>query len=199
MPNDTDSSNSSVKRLQSPSDTGISDVSSTTNTPINNIIRPGQNYVNNSQENFAFPTNEQLQAMDSSKMKKDVKAFNIGKNKKFMLASNLNSYKKNIFNNNAKTINDFIKAKNIAMEEFDEKIVKKQMEYNKIKNKTTQKAQEIQAPIVNLKNTKANVEQNFIRRIDNLERRNATINKLKNQVTDGRLPNYIILECSKKL
>ena len=145
MPNDTDSSNSSVKRLQSPSDTGISDVSSTTNTPINNIIRPGQNYVNNSQENFAFPTNEQLQAMDSSKMKKDVK------------------------------------------------------EYNKIKNKTTQKAQEIQAPIVNLKNTKANVEQNFIRRIDNLERRNATINKLKNQVTDGRLPNYIILECSKKL
>lgn len=85
------------------------------------------------------------------------------------------------------------------MEEFDEKIVKKQMEYNKIKNKTTQKAQEIQAQIVNLKNTKANVEQNFIRRIDNLERRNATINKLKNQVTDDRLPNYIISECSKKL
>ena len=68
LPNDTDSSNTSVKRLQLPSDTGISDVSSTTNTSINNIIRPGQNYVNNSQENFAFPTNEQLQAMDNKKI-----------------------------------------------------------------------------------------------------------------------------------
>ena len=68
LPNDTDSSNTSVKRLQLPSDTGISDVSSTTNTPINNIIRPAQNYVNNLQENFTFPTNEQLKAMENKKI-----------------------------------------------------------------------------------------------------------------------------------
>lgn len=81
LPNDTDSSNTSVKRLQLPSDTGISDVSSTTNTPINNIIRPGQNYVNNSQENFTFPTNEQLQAMDNKKISESADALNLKEKK----------------------------------------------------------------------------------------------------------------------
>ena len=77
LPNDTDSSNTSVKRLQLPSDTGTSDVSSTANTPISNIIRPAQNYVNNSQENFTFPTNEQLQAMDNKKIFENADTLNL--------------------------------------------------------------------------------------------------------------------------
>lgn len=82
LPNDTDSSNTSVKRLQLPNDTEISDVSSTTNTPINNIIRPAQNYVNNSQENFAFPTNEQLQAMDNKRISESADVLNLRDNGK---------------------------------------------------------------------------------------------------------------------
>lgn len=48
MPNTVDSNNkASVKRLQLPSDTGSLEVSSTTNTPINNIIQSTDNAVNN--------------------------------------------------------------------------------------------------------------------------------------------------------
>jgi hypothetical protein len=45
--------------------------------PIINIIRPSQNYVNNSQENFAFPTNEQLQAMDNKKISESTDTLNL--------------------------------------------------------------------------------------------------------------------------
>lgn len=96
LPNDTDSSNTSVKRLQLPSDTGISDVSSTTNTPINNIIRPGQNYVNNLQENFAFPTNEQLQAMDNKKISTNIDTLNLEKINQLKNKKTSKTYKTNL-------------------------------------------------------------------------------------------------------
>lgn len=65
------------KWLQLPSNINSSSVSSTTNTPINNIIRLAQNYVNNSQENFTFPTNEQLQAMDNKKISESTDTLNL--------------------------------------------------------------------------------------------------------------------------
>ena len=46
--------------------------------PIANSIRPSQNYVNN--QNFTFPTNEQLQSTDNKKISEDVNALNL-KNK----------------------------------------------------------------------------------------------------------------------
>ena len=78
LPNDTKVSNESGgKRLELPSNSNSSSVNSTTNTPINDIIRPAQNYVNNLQENFAFPTNEQLQAMDNKKISESTDTLNL--------------------------------------------------------------------------------------------------------------------------
>jgi hypothetical protein len=93
-----------------------------------------------------------------------------------------------MFNNNAKAINDLIKAKRIVSDEFDVKIREKQQMLNSKKDKTTKVAQNLQTQIINLQKRKANAEQKFIKQIDRLENRNATINKLKKQVSEDRLP-----------
>ena len=170
---------------------GSSDVSSTTNIPINNIIQPTENYVNN-QENFALPTAEQLN-QPSQEMIEAAQALTLEEKQSkpktgFMLANEGDSYKRNMFNNNAKAINDLIKAKRIVSDEFDVKIREKQQMLNSKKDKTTKVAQNLQTQIINLQKRKANAEQKFIKQIDRLENRNATINKLKKQVSEDRLP-----------
>jgi hypothetical protein len=165
--------------------------SSTTNVPINNIIQSNENYVN-SQENFALPTAEELN-QPSQEMIEAAQALTLEEKQNkpktgFMLANEGDSYKRNMFNNNAKAINDLIKAKRIVSDEFDVKIREKQQMLNSKKDKTTKVAQNLQTQIINLQKRKANAEQKFIKQIDRLENRNATINKLKKQVSEDRLP-----------
>lgn len=220
------------------------------------------------QGSFLMPTADQLN-QPSQEMIEAAQAMTLEEkpNKPktgFMLVDEGNSYKRNMFNNNAKAINDLIKAKNIATKEIEEKIekykalnIRAEEEYkdiiknlenkkkttsreinNKIlekkhelrnkKDKTTKVAQTLRGQIANLENRKATIgaeydarierlkniqikknatllkkhnnqiialekkkadlEAEYINKIDRLENRNATINKLKKQVSDDRLP-----------
>lgn len=56
--------------LQSPKGIDSSEVSSTTNTPVNNIIQSDKNYVNNNSN--ILPTAENLKAFDKEQSKKSL-------------------------------------------------------------------------------------------------------------------------------
>lgn len=101
---------------------------------------------------------------------------------------NLSTYKKQMFQNNANAINDLIKAKSETLAEFDNKIAIKKQELAGKKDQTTKVAQTLRQQITNLEKRKTDAEANFINKIDRLENRNATINKLKTQVSEDRLP-----------
>lgn len=154
---------------------------------INNIIPNSENYVNN-----LLPTTDQLQAQEQKQAEEAYNTLNMkkktNKNPNFMLTNEGDSYKRNMFKNNAKAINDLIKAKTEVTKELDNKIQEKQKLYNAKKDKTTKTAQNLKTQIINLQKRKADIEEKLIKKIDRLETRNANINKLKKQVSDDRLP-----------
>lgn len=151
---------------------------------VNNIIPTSQNYVNKN-----LPTQaEQQQAQQELRNKLPTEEKKNNSKPNFMLVNEKDSYKRNMFNNNAKAINDLIKAKNTISNELTQKINAKQQLYNSKKDKTTKVAQNLKSQIINLQKRKADIEEKFIKKIDRLETRNANINKLKKQVSEDRLP-----------
>ncbi len=162
--------------------------SKTSQSTSNNIIQPVEKYVNNQQENM-LPTAEQLN-QPSQEMIEGAQALTLEEPKKrentgFILVNPEDSYKRNIINNNAKAMNDLIKAKRIVSDDFDAQIKKKQDLLNSKKDKTTKVAQTLQNQIINLQNRKANAEEKFLKQIDRLKNKNE---KMKKQVADDRLP-----------
>jgi hypothetical protein len=148
-----------------------------------------KNYVNNQQENIALPTAAQLN-QQSQEMIEGAQALTLEEPKKrentgFMLVNPEDSYKRNVITNNAKAMNDLIKAKRIVSDDFDAQIKKKQDLLNSKKDKTTKVAQTLQNQIINLQNRKANAEEKFLKQIDRLKDKNE---KMKKQVADDRLP-----------
>ena len=101
---------------------------------------------------------------------------------------NLSTYKKQMFQNNANAINDLISQKNTTLKEFDNKIAQKKQELAGKKDQTTKIAQTLRSQITNLEKRRNDAEAKFINKIDRLENHNANINKLKNQVSEDKLP-----------
>ena len=141
------------------------------------------------QGSFLMPTAEELNK-PSQEVIEGAQALNLEEKQKkentgFMLVNPEDSYKRNIITNNAKAMNDLIKAKRIVSDDFDAQIKKKQDLLNSKKDKTTKVAQTLQNQIINLQNRKANAEEKFIKQIDRLKNKNE---KMKKQVAEDRLP-----------
>ena len=140
--------------------------------------------VDNSQPSNIFEeTNKMIQDNRAKAVEEGAKTLGLEK-----ANENLSTYKKQMFQNNANAINDLIKAKSETLAEFDNKIAIKKQELAGKKDQTTKVAQTLRQQITNLEKRKTDAEASFINKIDRLENRNATINKLKTQVSEDRLP-----------